>query len=63
MTDGYHVERQGDVLRIRVASSADALSMLRRFETECTDFEFRHGTMDDVFLSLIGPSIARGAES
>jgi len=37
---------------LRVADSATASSLLRELGPIVADFEFRHGTMDDVFLSL-----------
>jgi len=48
---------RGTVL-VHVASSREALRLLKAHETDITDFEFRHGNMDDVFLSL-----TRDAES
>ncbi|HEU0164179.1 MAG TPA: hypothetical protein VFQ54_03985, partial [Thermomicrobiales bacterium] len=56
---GYVFSQQGDVLRIGVGSSQDALTLLKRHEAELVDFEFRHGTMDDVFLSLVDPTSGR----
>ncbi|GAB3135927.1 ATP-binding cassette domain-containing protein [Tsukamurella serpentis] len=38
--------------RVHVASSREAMRILREFSAEITDFEFRHGTMDDVFLNI-----------
>jgi multidrug/hemolysin transport system ATP-binding protein len=40
------------VLAIEVDSSATARELLRRHDSDIDDFEFRHGTMDDVFLAL-----------
>lgn len=37
---------------LRVADSATASSLLRELGPIVADFEFRHGTMDDVFLAL-----------
>jgi len=51
------------VLQVKVHSSADSLTLLKRYEADVLDFEFRHGTMDDVFLSLIGPSATRRSEA
>lgn len=44
--------QRGNQRRLEVASSAEALAILRSFGNEITDFEFRHGTMDDVFLNI-----------
>lgn len=41
-----------DTVVVRVASSHEALALLKRFGADIIDFEFRHGTMDDVFLAL-----------
>jgi len=60
---GYAVQQQADVLQVKVHSSADSLTLLKRYEADVLDFEFRHGTMDDVFLSLIGPSATRRSEA
>lgn len=45
------VDEKG-ALTVRVPSAHEALKLLKRFETDIIDFEFRHGNMDDVFLSL-----------
>lgn len=44
----------GDALQLTVASSAAALSILNELGESVRDFEFRHGTMDDVFLAVTG---------
>ena len=41
-----------DTATIVVASSAQAQEILRLHGDDVRDFEFRHGTMDDVFLAL-----------
>ena len=51
---GLAITDRGDVLLVKVRSSVEAIAILKHFEHAITDFEFRHGTMDDVFLSLIG---------
>jgi multidrug/hemolysin transport system ATP-binding protein len=38
-------------------SSAEALKILETYKADIKDFEFRHGTMDDVFLQLTGTEI------
>ncbi|PPF81730.1 ABC transporter ATP-binding protein [Pseudoclavibacter sp. RFBJ3] len=48
---GIDVRREGDDLRVTVSSSTEALDLLSRLRVR--DFEFRHGTMDDVFLALL----------
>jgi multidrug/hemolysin transport system ATP-binding protein len=35
-----------------VDGSREALEVLKHFESDISDFEFRHGTMDDVFLNI-----------
>jgi multidrug/hemolysin transport system ATP-binding protein len=37
-----------------VSSAAEAKALLNRLGDEVIDFEFRHGSMDDVFLKLTG---------
>lgn len=49
-------EADGDVVRIPVQSAAQAKDLLNRLAID--DFEFRHGTMDDVFLNVTGGQIA-----
>ncbi len=51
-SEGYHVTQKGDVCSVAVGSSQAALNILKRHEKQITDFEFRHGSMDDVFLQL-----------
>lgn len=46
------VEREGDLSRIAVTDSAQARALLGELGSAVVDFEFRHGTMDDVFLAL-----------
>lgn len=40
------------VVIIRTKSAHEALQLLKKHEASITDFEFQHGNMDDVFLSL-----------
>lgn len=49
---GYSVRTKGVERFVSVPSSRQALEVLKRFEADSTDFEFRHGTMDDVFLNV-----------
>ncbi|MCJ1706546.1 ATP-binding cassette domain-containing protein [Microbacterium sp. VKM Ac-2923] len=51
-TRGLPAEQIGDVVRISVESIEQARSVL--VSPQITDFEFRHGTMDDVFLNVTG---------
>ncbi|MFC4222469.1 ABC transporter ATP-binding protein [Lysinibacter cavernae] len=44
----------GDALQLPVESSAAALGLLNKLGDTVRDFEFRHGTMDDVFLAVTG---------
>jgi len=49
-------------LVIQPGSSQEALQILERYKADLRDFEFRHGTMDDVFLALTGQVIREPAE-
>ncbi|CAM3492000.1 Multidrug/hemolysin transport system ATP-binding protein [Tsukamurella hominis] len=49
---GPRARRAGNERRIPVESSREAMALLRDFDTDIADFEFRHGTMDDVFLAI-----------
>ncbi|KXP00724.1 hypothetical protein AXK60_08395 [Tsukamurella pseudospumae] len=49
---GRRAARNGNERRMAVESSQEAKQVLRHFDAEVTDFEFRHGTMDDVFLNI-----------
>lgn len=49
---GLTCEGADGVLTIRVDSSATARAILQLHDADIEDFEFRHGTMDDVFLAL-----------
>ncbi len=46
--------RVGGMLRIAVPDAGVARAILADLGDEVRDFEFRHGTMDDVFLALTG---------
>lgn len=45
----------GGLLHIEVVDSAMALAVVDSLRPELVDFEFRHGSMDDVFLALTAP--------
>ncbi|WP_269432098.1 ABC transporter ATP-binding protein, partial [Tsukamurella asaccharolytica] len=49
---GARAQRAGKERRIAVESSREAMALLRDFDADIADFEFRHGTMDDVFLAI-----------
>lgn len=51
---GIRDEDDGGVLRLVVNDAAAARRILDRHGNSVLDFEFRHGTMDDVFLALTG---------
>jgi multidrug/hemolysin transport system ATP-binding protein len=51
-----------DVLVVRPASGQEALQVLERYKSDLRDFEFRHGTMDDVFMYLTGRDIRGESE-
>lgn len=50
--NGLDANMSRDTLVVRAESAQAALELLRLHEAEIVDFEFRHGTMDDVFLAL-----------
>ncbi|MDK1360840.1 ABC transporter ATP-binding protein [Arthrobacter sp. zg-Y1219] len=47
-------EDDGGVVQLEVDDAATARRILDRHGDDVLDFEFRHGTMDDVFLALTG---------
>jgi multidrug/hemolysin transport system ATP-binding protein len=47
-----HFTTEGNLFAVAVPSSQVALEILKASERHISDFEFRHGTMDDVFLQL-----------
>ncbi|WP_264159364.1 ABC transporter ATP-binding protein [Mycetocola spongiae] len=47
----------GEVLRITVENSMQSRHILAALGEDVADFEFRHGTMDDVFLALTGTGV------
>ncbi len=49
---GPRAQRAGNERRVPVESSREAMALLRDFDADIADFEFRHGTMDDVFLAI-----------
>ncbi|WP_233197631.1 ABC transporter ATP-binding protein [Cryobacterium sp. Y57] len=49
---GFAVTRAAGAARIAVGGSAEAFKFLHDNRLIVDDFEFRHGTMDDVFLSV-----------
>lgn len=52
--DKVDYELQKDVFIITTPDSDTALKVLKKYEGAFTDFEFQHGNMDDVFLTLTG---------
>jgi len=57
---GHVFTSKGKEFVVGVDSSRSALEVLKKYEKHLADFEFRHGTMDDVFLKLTN---AKEAES
>lgn len=55
---GANLESQGEVVRIEVDGAHTARTLLARHGDNVIDFEFRHGTMDDVFLTLTNQTSA-----
>lgn len=53
---GLVAEHAGDVVRVPVDDIEQARAVL--VSPQVTDFEFRHGTMDDVFLNVTGGQAA-----
>ncbi len=53
---GIEPNQERDDIHIPVRSSAHARELLTALDPQ--DFEFRHGTMDDVFLSVTGGEVA-----
>jgi multidrug/hemolysin transport system ATP-binding protein len=49
---GLTATMSAGMARITVKNSADAFTFLQENHSLVDDFEFRHGTMDDVFLSV-----------
>jgi multidrug/hemolysin transport system ATP-binding protein len=54
-------DQVGGALRVEVPSAATARQLLTDLGPAVTDFEFRHGTMDDVFLALTEEQAAKQA--
>lgn len=50
---GLTFEAKNDVIEICVENAEEALAILAAHNEHIGDFELKHGTMDDVFLSLI----------
>lgn len=50
--DGAEPEREGGAWRVRVPDARTALAILEDLRGSVTDFEFRHGSMQDVFLAV-----------
>jgi multidrug/hemolysin transport system ATP-binding protein len=58
--DGVAHELRQDAYIIATPDSVFAFQILKKYEGEYTDFEFRHGNMDDVFLALTGATQEKG---
>lgn len=58
--DGVAHELRQDAYIIATPDSVSAFQILKKYEGEYTDFEFRHGNMDDVFLELTGATREKG---
>ena len=58
--DGVAYELRQDAYIIATPDSVSAFQILKKYEGEYTDFEFRHGNMDDVFLALTGTTQEKG---
>lgn len=51
---GIEPEADGEVVRLAVDDAAAAREILAALDEAVLDFEFRHGSMDDVFLAVTG---------
>ena len=52
--EGVEITDDGGTLTAAVPDSATAKAVLDQLGADLTDFEFRHGSMDDVFLNVTG---------
>ena len=50
--NGYEVRRGAGYIEVSPNTSSEALGILKKYESQIEDFEFRHGNLDDVFLRL-----------
>lgn len=57
---GLLIDDRGDVLDVRVPSAAAARNLIAAHGDDVLDFEFRHGSMDDVFIALTGHEAVDG---
>lgn len=49
---GHSLDEEGGALHLRLDTADQALALLDLLRDDIVDFEFVHGTMDDVFLNL-----------
>lgn len=56
---GLDVRHSGEQLELSVPDSAAARRLISEHGDDVIDFEFRHGSMDDVFLALTGREASR----
>jgi len=56
---GYNFSHLNDTVTILLDSSNDAFNLLQKERSIIKDFEFRHGTMDDVFLNLTNTGVSK----
>lgn len=54
---GFECTEKDGVIDAAVSRAADAIAFLERNTSRIDDFEFIHGTMDDVFLALTGEAL------
>ncbi|UTT62291.1 ABC transporter ATP-binding protein [Microcella humidisoli] len=59
-TRGFEVRERGEPLEVRVPDAAAARGLIVDHADDLLDFEFRHGSMDDVFIALTGREPDRG---
>ncbi|WP_439563779.1 ABC transporter ATP-binding protein [Microcella sp.] len=59
-TRGFKVRERGEPLEVRVPDAAAARGLIVDHADDLLDFEFRHGSMDDVFIALTGREPDRG---
>ncbi|GAA6113053.1 ABC transporter ATP-binding protein [Apilactobacillus apinorum] len=50
-------QRAENKVTIKIASYQEALQLINRYQKDIVDFEYVHGTMDDIFIELTGKEI------
>lgn len=50
-------QRAGKKVTVKITSYQEAMQMINRYQNDIDDFEYVHGTMDDIFIELTGKEI------